>query len=257
MLNDTSNTTRYAGDGQISAFPISPYNTSDGFQYTQLVSDDSSYMLASCSDGNIFAQAYASTTTLAQVGCGALWTYEVNVTDAAIMADGSGRVMHYYPSTIDAVGVSRLRVSDMYSIPKESAYISFVELENEEDGTYNYWPVDLENDVTFGLAVCSYKDQPAKAFLVEDPSTGLDLLQSPDIKYSITGGDVTGCYSFFMKSGSEEPLDGWSGVAGDLDFADEWLEGYEFDDAWDGIEGPEDDPVVTGVTGEFGETLDD
>ncbi len=255
MLNDTSNTTRYTGDGQISAFPISPYNTSDGFQYTQLISDDSSYMLASCSDGNIFAQAYASTSTLAQVGCGALWTYEINVTEAAIMADGSGRVMHYYPSTMSKVGVSRLRVTDMHSIPDDSAYISFVELENEEDGTYNYWPVDLENDITFGLALCSYKDQPAKAFLVEDPSTGLDLLQSADVKYSITGGDVTGCYSFFMKSGSEKPLDGWSGVAGDLDFADQWVEDYEYDDHWDGLVEAKDDPVVAGITGEIGESL--
>ena len=254
MLSNTTNTTKYTGDGVIAPFPINPYNTSDGFQYTQLVSEDFSYMLASCSDGNVFAQEYSNTTTLGQVGCGALWTYEINVTDAAVMADGSGRVMHYYPSTMDKVGVSRLRLSDMQSIPKDSAYISFIELENPDDGTYNYWPVDLENDITFGLAVCSYKDQPAKAFLVEDPSTGLDLLQSPDLKYSVTGGDVTACYSFFMRSSVEKALEWWSGVGGNLDFADEWVEDYEYDDNWDWLDGPEDDPEIDGITSEIEET---
>ena len=245
----------YSGDGQIAAFQSNPYNTTDGFLYTQLVSDDNDYMLASCSDGNIFVQDFPNTTTLGQVGCGTLWTYEVNVTEAAIMADGSGRVMRYYPNTMDKLGVSRLRLTYFHSIPKDSSYISLIELE-ADDGSLNYWPVDLDNDITFSLAVCSYKDAPAKAFIVNDPSTGLDILQSPYVKYSITGGDVTGCYSFVMKSGSEEPLDWWSGLGSDLDYADEWLEEYEYDDHWDEIDGPEDDPEVAGITGDIGVVLD-
>ena len=250
VLNDDFNSpTTYLGDGVISPVDIAPYNTTDGFQYTQLLDLTYTYMLASCSDGNIYAQYYSNSTTLDQVGCGVLWSYEVNATDGAIMADGGGKLMHYYPLTMNAIGVSRLRTTDMLDIPVGVAYIAFLELKNPQDGTSAYYPVDLNNNLIFALAVCQYPSGPAKAFLVRDQDAALTVLASPDVKYSVTGDDVVACYTFPMRSGSEQPDDSWNGVGGDLDFADAWLETYEVIDNWDGISDlPQDAPEITGVT---------
>jgi hypothetical protein len=137
VLNGITNLTSYLGNGLISPFKATSYNTSEGFRYTQLLTEDSTYMLASCSDSNISAQEYSTLKTLSNVGCGNLWSYEVKETGAAIMADGSGSVLHFYPNTMDKLGISRQRSADMRSTPKESQYISFTPIDNG-DRTYIY-----------------------------------------------------------------------------------------------------------------------
>lgn len=42
-----------------------------------------------------------------------------------------------------------------------------------------------------------------KIFVVQDPERGLAMLQSPDIRYSITGGNVDTCYLLPIVEGGE------------------------------------------------------
>ena len=89
-------------------------------------------------------------------------------------------------------GVSRLRLSDIHHIPSKTSFVALIEMQ-EIDGTFSYYPGSPEGDQTFSLAVCSYNNAPAKVVIVNDLVKGLEALKSPDVKFSITGGDVVDC----------------------------------------------------------------
>jgi hypothetical protein len=103
--------------------------------------------------------------------------------------------------------------------------------------------VDL-NDNLFYPVACTYKDSDnTRIFVVADPVAGLTMLKSPDIKYSITGGDVDECVIL--------PL-GWG-----ADSQGEWAEyndtmGAEFEDYYVEIEYDESD---FDAEGNWNETL--
>jgi hypothetical protein len=64
----------------------------------------------------------------------------------------------------------------------------------------------------FYPAICTYGETnygnatitpSPKIFIVQDPEAGLEMLQSPDIRYSITGGNVNRCYLLPVVEGSD------------------------------------------------------
>jgi hypothetical protein len=49
------------------------------------------------------------------------------------------------------------------------------------------------------LSFCTYKDgQAPKVFVVADLDAGMAVLESVDVKYSVTGGDVEKCYPLLV-----------------------------------------------------------
>jgi hypothetical protein len=90
--------------------------------------------------------------------------------------------------------------------------------ESDAAGPRVYLPTDDSGNV-FGTAVCMYQDTalPPKIFLISDPDTGLDLLKSADVKYSITGGDVKDCFVVSLGKGDETPDNEWNSLGKGLD----------------------------------------
>lgn len=110
-----------------------------------------------------------------------------------------GRIPHFYPEEMSKTGVSRLRVSDVENIPVDVENVYFINLDadGESDNPDLYFAADLDNTGYYPI-ICTYQEANlnARVFLAADPDTGVDVLKSSDIKYSITGGTVKDC--FFM-----------------------------------------------------------
>lgn len=231
LIDDTAaaNASAVMTDLIPSPYDLSPYNTTDGTQYITLSDASSSYMLASCSDGNIYVQDITTTTDLDLQGCSLLWSTLIGDDSYPVIADGTGALMHYYPDTMSVIGVSRLRVLDASTAVKSTEYIYFGEYYDDSMAS-QYLPTDLSGGV-YNLAVCTYvSGAPSKVFLVADLSTGLDVLKSKDTEYSITGGEIEDCYAFPLFLGNQEPEDAWNGVASDLAWSDNEVE--TFDPNW-------------------------
>jgi hypothetical protein len=56
------------------------------------------------------------------------------------------------------------------------------------------------NDTAFYTALCDFADLPSKIFLVEDPVKGLETLKKTELEYVVTGGTVTDCSLFGLRS---------------------------------------------------------
>jgi hypothetical protein len=234
VVNDTDVFVKYSGDGVIAPYELSAYNTTKGYQYTTLIDEDKITMMVSCADGNIYAQLNSNSTLLDGSGCGSLWPMEVNQTEGAIFADGSGNLLHYYTNTMEVLGVSRLRNSDSQSIPVNSSYITFMELaDDSSEDTWSYYPVDPYFDIVYDLVMCSYEDQAPRVFVVLDITEGISILESPDVTYSITGGTIVACYPYNLIAGSEVADQAWSGEGGDLEWADDWIDEYDYEWDWE------------------------
>jgi hypothetical protein len=170
------------------------YNSTDGTDFISLMDSTSSFSLTACSVGNLYYQPKVGNETLADYPCSTLFqSIQKNV-----IADGPGRILHYYKNTMSKLGVSCLRVSD------------------EDD--------DLESPDTFSAfdsnvnqffpVFCAYAHaiMPPKVFVVNNVTTGLDILQSPDLEFIVTGGLIDDCY--------------YLPIIADLD------DGSDFDDDW-------------------------
>ena len=99
---------------------------------------------------------------------------------------------YYYSNTIDAVGVSRLRIAHKDDVPAGGIVAAFEfddddggdESSSDNDNNGYFVAFDLADNLFFPV-VCQYADGAgAKIFLVEDPEAGIDLLQSSHVVYS-------------------------------------------------------------------------
>lgn len=169
-----------------------PYERTDGYEFTKLTAGDYSVMY--CSNGNMYVKKAGALTSL---GCDELFAYS----DDAVVGDGQGRYFYYHDDAMKAAGVSRLRLGDEESPVLGTSAVAMVAwkaemTENEYDADLEgiYTVVDFEIEATYWLSFCTYKDgQAPKVFVVANLDTGLAVLESPDVKYSITGGDVDKC----------------------------------------------------------------
>ena len=66
--------------------------------------------------------------------------------------------------------------------------------------------MDQDTSVFFPV-LCEYKNEttPAKVFIVKDLYAGIDMLNSPDVEYTVTGGEVERCYFLGLIQGDDMP----------------------------------------------------
>jgi hypothetical protein len=117
-------------------------------------------------------------------------------------------VFHYYADTMDALGVSRLRVSETSSIPVTADVLTFLAVRDTEAGKAgivqqgaDLFPATTDGKI-FYTVICDYKDSNAssKIFLVKDPDAGVARLVEDDLQYIVTGGAVQQCQYWPLKA---------------------------------------------------------
>lgn len=215
---------------ETASLPDHPYNDTVGYEYNLLTVPDGSIIFISCGNGAIYAVSPDGPDNTA---CTPNWeTY-----NDIIVADGADRIMHYYSNTMEAAGVSRLRVSNQQSVPESGTIVAFVADDSEEssgeDGGY-FAALDPDMNVFYPV-LCTYSDgNPAKLFLAADPEKGPELLQSADVEYSITGGKVDKCYTMPLLMGQwaddSEGYASYNDSPSDDDDLDYDWDGYDWDE---------------------------
>ncbi|TKA67663.1 hypothetical protein B0A49_08059 [Cryomyces minteri] len=185
-ITDESSLATSTVEWNLPDFSNNGFNTTDNYLFTSLVDTTGTFMVSSCADGNLCIQSTDKNTTLEDNSCSVSWTLRAG----SVVTDGLARLPHYYSNTMTTLGVSRLRVSDQYSIPYESVYVNF-----SPDPSGTYYALDQANNLLYPV-VCSYSDTslPPKVFVVADPVAGLAMLQNPDLEYVVTGGPIDTCY---------------------------------------------------------------
>ncbi|EON96487.1 hypothetical protein UCRPA7_8026 [Phaeoacremonium minimum UCRPA7] len=214
---------------ETTSLPDHPYNDTAGYEYNLLTVPDGSIIFISCGNGAIYA---VSPDGPDNPSCTPNWeTY-----NDVIVADGADRIMHYYSHTMEAVGVSRLRVSNQQSVPEKGTIVAFIaddsDEDTSEDGGY-FAALDPDMNVFYPV-LCTYSDgNPARMFLAADPEKGPEILQSEDLEYSITGGKVDKCYTMPLLMGQwaddSEGYTSYNDSPSDDDDLDYDWDGYDWD----------------------------
>jgi hypothetical protein len=91
-------------------------------------------------------------------------------------------VFHYYADTMDALGVSRLRVSETSSIPVTADVLTFLAVRDTEAGK------------------AGIVQQGADLFPAKDLDAGVAKLVEDDLQYIVTGGAVQQCQYWPLKA---------------------------------------------------------
>ena len=184
-------------DGDYSFDPVanSPYFDADGREFALLTTPSGDTIVLSCSDGNLYLVSASGPENKA---CSELWASDEDI----VVYDGSSKLMHYYGNTMDAVGVSRLRVASDEEVPVGSVVVAWVpRYDSPDSDEYIYLAVDPEDNAFWPIA-CDYADgRTPKLFLAKDPSDGIALLMSEEVIYSITGGKVSNCQVISLNQG--------------------------------------------------------
>lgn len=221
--NSTGNELSYAPQG----VPNSPYNDTTGYEYSLMVDPTATTMVVSCSNGNLYAFAVDGEDN---AYCSEMWATFRDV----LVADGSQRLLHYYNNTMAKLGVSRVRVEDETDIPLEGVPFAFIPYSaddptaaNADDENYMYLAVDVAEQIFYPVA-CDFADSAmgSKIFLVADPVKGVDTLLSPEVKYTVTGGDVKHCSALVLMQGKYDDDMSYAKAApttdADLDYDEGW-----------------------------------
>ncbi|OJJ45109.1 hypothetical protein ASPZODRAFT_144413 [Penicilliopsis zonata CBS 506.65] len=174
----------------VGSYPMLPTSgaTTDTDGYTQLPDLSGTVQLAAADDGNLYLSPYPGTepeTLFFSKG-------------SVILQDTSSRSFHYYPDTMDAYGVSRLRIADLADTPLTAQLITLVPFSTSAGTAYA--ALDTLGQV-FVLSWCNAADWlGAKVFLTRDYSTTLETLASADVQWIVTGDEVTECYPLLLTS---------------------------------------------------------
>ncbi|TEA21620.1 hypothetical protein C8034_v003582 [Colletotrichum sidae] len=180
-----------------------PYNIDaesfDGYWFSTLhLQNDNNFVLASCSDGNVYVQQKKAFAELPYyISCNTLWAGFNN----SVVSGPTGKVLHYYNNTMERLGVSRLRTAVRSEIPGGSVYLALTPYNHDNnDATARILAAIDPDEHIFFPAVCTYKDgQSPKVYLVgADFEAGLATLKSPDLAYTVTNGLVDDCRLLFL-----------------------------------------------------------
>ena len=110
-----------------------------------------------------------------------------------VQGDGA-RFFHYYPDTMAAYNVSRLRVSDELDVPATAKIIALAPVNyNDNNQTSDVFVAQDTLGKPYFPVTCDIRGQPSKAFLVAD-LTNYQKLLDPILRYTVTGGVVQQCY---------------------------------------------------------------
>ena len=114
--------------------------------------------------------------------------------------DEQERMFHYYPATMNAYGVSRLRTSQVLDTPLGAQLVTLVPVSTPNGVAYVAADTAGHN---FLLAWCTApRWQGSKVFLVSDYEKGLPTLLSGDVQWIVTGNNVTECDPLVITSGA-------------------------------------------------------
>lgn len=161
------------------------------FDLAPLLTSTGTSMVASCDDGNIYVAARSNQTS---TKCNTMWP---TTEEAIVPFDGSLDVMHYYASTMSAVGVSRLRSSPSYKVPKDAVVTVLVPAPSE-DGSIFYMAADASQQIFYPI-VCDFADKAVpRVFLAKDVSEGIKMLEGGSVAQSITGAQVEKCFGLSL-----------------------------------------------------------
>ncbi|KAJ5016875.1 hypothetical protein K4K57_010498 [Colletotrichum sp. SAR 10_99] len=184
-------TTSVAGstDLDYTSQPVgtNPYVDDTGREFGIITDSSNSSMIISCSNGNMYPVSIGSPENAV---CSELWAAAQDV----LIYDGAERLMHYYTNTVSILGVSRLRVGPEFVAPAGVAVVTWA-VYTAPDGTNDSYYVAVDShDGLFYPIICDYSDGTAsRLFLAKDPVAGVTLLESANVMYSVTGGQVSTC----------------------------------------------------------------
>lgn len=201
-VNSTATSLSYSPQ----AFPNVPYNDTEGYSYQLLTVSDGSMIFVACGNGGIYGVSPDSADNAA---CAEMWATHNDI----LVADATQRLLHFYSNTMNATGVSRLRLANEESVPEGSQLVVFTDAGAGNDTATNdttddafYVAIDQDLNIFYPV-LCTYTDGGvSRLFVVKDPVAGVETLQSPDVKFSITGGVVGSCYVIPMFMGA------WAGA---------------------------------------------
>lgn len=144
-----------------------------------------------CSNGNMYVKKTAQPTGL---GCDELFVFS----DAAVAGDGAGRYLYYHTNTMQAAGVSRLRLGDEEHPVKGTSALALVGWNSTDIGTdYDadieglYIAADYDTQAVFWLTFCLYKDGQAPKVFIVDELEKIAVLESGDVKFSKSGSGAS------------------------------------------------------------------
>ncbi|KAK0724633.1 hypothetical protein B0H67DRAFT_632192 [Lasiosphaeris hirsuta] len=186
------------------SFPSRPYtDTPTGLTYTQLTSTSGRSAIISCANGNIYSVLRSNAATNGD--CSGTWTAGAG---RMLVGDGAGRGMHYYGDEMAAAGGGR--------------------------GEYYYVAVDPMGRFFYPV-LCHFEGAAgmgSKVLVVKDLEAGVAVLESGDVMYSVTGGQVTRCGPVWLRLADFGDEDGFAGVGksgeGETwELEDGWYEGEE------------------------------
>lgn len=170
--NSTSSNTSTAGNA-----------TRDGF--VTLIDTTSAVSLSAAEDGNFYLSAGSS-------GAAGPGTSFLS-TSSIVTQDEQGRSFHYFPDTISAYGVSRLRLSLTADAPITAQLITLVPITIDNVPVYS--AVDTNGNALF-LAWCNVGSKDggrSKVFLVKDYGESLKELARDEVQWVVTGDVVRDC----------------------------------------------------------------
>lgn len=174
-LSEASHENQTANDGELAGIPDAGYVTISNIAETYSVDAD-------ISTGNLY---------IASGGRGSYFTEDSGV----VVGDDTGRFLHYYPDVMEAYSVSRLRLSNYFSIPKSADFVALAPVDYDDNPTTPsyYAAFDTMGSLFFTIS-CDFLNQPSKVFLATDPVQGINTLKQEKLRYTVTGGVVTDCY---------------------------------------------------------------
>ncbi|KAF2151809.1 hypothetical protein K461DRAFT_321968 [Myriangium duriaei CBS 260.36] len=153
------------------------------------------FQLSPAANGNVQVDVLNGTTPTAS------WLASNNT----VLADTSNRLLVYYPTTMTSLGVSRLRLVDITTVPKTSNLLTLTEV-GTKNGTSFLLGVDTNGGYYYPV-VCLYSDLSNKVFLVKNPGDASSLADSK-FRYTVTGGVVSECTILAMSSDGLTPAKG-------------------------------------------------
>lgn len=107
----------------LNSYVVTDDDDEDGYWYTTVEVAGFGHngaVLAACDDSNVYIMTNDTIRNLpAWVSCSYLW----GGYDGLIFEPPNGGILHYYSDEVNATGVSRLRVSDMYDVPKTAVLL--------------------------------------------------------------------------------------------------------------------------------------
>ncbi|GAM91148.1 hypothetical protein ANO11243_091950 [Dothideomycetidae sp. 11243] len=136
------------------------------------------FQLVAMANGNLHMDNITQLTGTSQ------WATASN----AVYGDSSDRFLIYFPATMKASGVSRLRLASWGSIPQDANLAMLVQV-GDHDGTSLMLAIDTESNYFYPI-VCLLNGQDNKVFLVKDPSN-IDFVADQSLRYTVTGGVVS------------------------------------------------------------------